>query len=166
MKQNRMRLAMACLLMNIGFSQYVFATPPCEFQDVSPQTGNIVQIRELEISLGEASNEESPTAWEGPIIVKKNGAYMCSFGLNIIESPLTLVAERYLYVPTYSGSDRVLTVLDLKQCRTAWQSPVYYGTYDVKKNGVYVKGRKLKLNKSCLPPYEFNQTEQRGLTGG
>jgi hypothetical protein len=137
----------------------------CTFEDVSPQKGRSIQILQLDIDLGEGST----TSWEGPVIIKERGQmdyYLCSFGLSVVHAPLTLVANRYLYVPTVDGSDWTLTVLDLEQCRTAWQSPVFYGNYEVKNNAIYVKGRALALEKSCLPSYEFDARPQEGLSGG
>jgi hypothetical protein len=127
----------------------------CTFKDVSPNKGSTFKILQQEITLGISDNSDKPTAWEGPLVVKNDGIYACSFGLSIIGQPLTLVADRYLYVPTYSGSDRVLTILDMKQCRIAWQSPVFYGTYAVKNSNILIKGKKLDMERSCIPPYDF-----------
>ena len=158
MMQRKKLLFFSTLLwvtLSFAFTTWA-ATPYCAFRDVSPNTGNTLKILQQEITLGRADNNDKPIAWEGPLVVKRGDIYACSFGLSIIEPPLTLVADRYLYVPTYSGSDRVLTVLDMKQCRIAWQSPVFYGTYVVKNNHILIKGKKLTLEPSCLPPYDFD----------
>lgn len=158
-----MKKLLFLFLSGLVCSPYAFSAPACSFQDVTPTQGRTVKVIQSEIDLGEPDEENTPSAWQGPLMVSKDGMLACSFGLNIIESPLLLVAERYLYVPTYSGSDRVLTILDLKQCRTTWQSPVYFGTYEFKANSVFIKGKKLALQKTCLPLYEFDMAPQKDL---
>jgi hypothetical protein len=127
----------------------------CPIKDVTPQSGDALTVLNKQIKLGQFEDGK-PKIWEGPIKINEEGWTRCAFGLDIIESPLTLVANRYLYIPTYSGDARTLTIIDISQCRIAWQSPVYSGEYAVKSDGFYLKGRKLKLGDSCVPPYDID----------
>lgn len=158
-----MRKLFFLLLSGLVYIPNAFSASACSFQDATPAQGRTFEVVQSEIDLGEPDSENAPSAWEGPLVVSKGGVSACSFGLSIIDPPLLLVADRYLYVSTYSGSERVLTILDLRQCRTTWQSPVYFGSHEFKDNHLLIKGKRLVLQKTCLPHYEFDVGPQNGF---
>ncbi len=143
--------------INFGFLLLLFTAPSfasdapvCTLERLSPQ-GSAFEVRGTEIDLGEADDSQQPQAWQGPVSIKQGDAPACAIELNIIEAPLTLVAGRYLYMPTYSGSERQLHAVDIQACTLAWSSEVFFGTYQVEQDSLLIRGEALHLGRDCLP---------------
>ena len=50
------------------------------------------------------------------------GFCLAAPNVGIVTTPVFIGNGRYLYIPTYSGSDAYLFVVDAKTCATVWQS--------------------------------------------
>jgi hypothetical protein len=108
--------------------------------------GSSVQAGAFTVTLGEADDPVKPTAWQGPV---RTG--QCNFDLAIIEGPLAIGAGRYLFVPTYSGALRELTVVDLKTCSTKWASKSFVGDLLVGPTSVQLDTQIFALDPNCVP---------------
>jgi hypothetical protein len=117
----------------------------CSLQKLAPQ-GSEVRTGVLTLNLGEADNLFSPTGWQGPLV-----AGACTFGLDIIEQPLMLAGSDLLYVPTYSGSARTLTLVDLSTCAVRWKSATFSGSLRIGPHELNLGGKRVALDAQCLP---------------
>ena len=123
----------------------VIARAECHLEMLAPQ-GSEVRSAALIIKLGDADNPVAPTAWQGPLV-----AGDCTFELGIIEQPLALASDRWLYVSTYSGSIRRLTLLDLRTCSIRWKSTAFSGALNINPKALDLGERHVPLNGQCLP---------------
>lgn len=117
----------------------------CSLQRLEPK-GSEIHSGEWAINLGEADNPVQPSAWQGPLV-----AGSCKLDLGIIEQPLALAAGHYLYVPTYSGSLRKLTVVNLKDCSIPWKSTVFSGHLAIRSQSLSLGGKRIEIEETCLP---------------
>lgn len=108
--------------------------------------GSEVAAGAFTLNLGEADDAASPAAWQGPLSTGK-----CETALSIIEPPLVLVNERLLFVPTYSGSMRRLSVVDLPACKIAWQSAPFSGKLKISPLELRLGKKRIPLAADCLP---------------
>lgn len=121
------------------------AQAECVLRTLEPQ-GSEVHAGDLTVNLGEADDPARPTAWQGPLV-----AGACRIELGIIEPPLALGGEAYLLVPTYSGSVRKLSVVDLKGCSVLWESAGFSGGLKIGPHGLELGGKRVELGRECLP---------------
>jgi hypothetical protein len=56
-------------------------------------------------------------------IAGPSGTCWASPEVGIVTMPVFIGNGRYLYIPTYSGGDAYLFVVDAATCKTIWQSP-------------------------------------------
>lgn len=125
----------------------------CKLQELHP-TGANVDVGTLHLNLGSPDNADKPTAWEGPIIISRQGHAACSVKDNvaIVSLPLMLGNDRFLYVPTYSGSESIFYMVDTQDCSIRWQSQPYAGNAVFKKNSIYLhEAGHIHLGIQCLP---------------
>lgn len=117
----------------------------CTLEVLKP-LGSSVLADGRTIDLGEADQPKNPSAWQGPLRVDA-----CSLDMGIIEEPLVFVAPKFLYVATYSGSNRMFRLVDLDRCSMKWKSRQFSGGLDVTKRGIWLGGQQVRLNQACLP---------------
>jgi hypothetical protein len=117
----------------------------CTLQKLAPH-GSEVRAGVLALNLGDADNLINPTAWQGPLV-----AGACTFVLDIIEQPLMLASSDLLYVPTYSGSARTLTLVDLSTCSVRWKSATFSGSLRIGPHELNLGGKHVALDAQCLP---------------
>lgn len=125
----------------------------CKLQELHP-VGASVDIGTLHLNLGSPDNAGNPTAWEGPIVVSRQGHVACTVKDNvaIISPPLMLGNDRFLYIPTYSGSESIFYIVDTQDCSIPWQSQPYAGDAVFKKNSIYLhEAGHIRLGIQCLP---------------
>lgn len=121
------------------------ARAECSLQTLAPH-GSEVRAGAATVSLGEADNASSPNAWQGPLV-----AGACTFELGIIEPPLLLTPAKLLYVPTYSGSVRTLTLVDLNACKVRWQSAAFSGRLKIGPRALQLGAKRIALDARCVP---------------
>lgn len=117
----------------------------CTQQLLAPQGGE-VRAGALSIRLGEPDDAVTPSAWQGPF---EAGA--CKFELGIIEQPLVLAMGDLLYVPTYSGSERKLALLDLASCSIRWESAPFSGALKIGPRELELGQQRIALDAQCVP---------------
>ena len=125
----------------------------CKLQELHPAGAN-VDVGTRHLNLGSPDNADKPTAWEGPIIISRQGHAACSVKDNvaIVSLPLMLGNDRFLYVPTYSGSESIFYMVDTQDCSIRWQSQPYAGNAVFKKNSIYLhEAGHIHLGIQCLP---------------
>lgn len=134
------------ILLSLVLAHGASAHAACALQTLAPK-GSEVQIKSTTINLGEADDPVHPTAWQGPLT-----AGDCKIDLNIIERPIKAdKSGRYLYVPTYSGSLRKLTLVDLQSCATPWTSEAFSGTLKISSKQLILGKTHVALDAACLP---------------
>lgn len=122
--------------------------------DLSPLTiaGSTAKSGDLAVGFGEPDNAQHPTAWQGPLTITVGTMPACTVSedVAIVEQPV-LLGRGALFVPTYSGSNNKLYILDVQTCKVLWQSPAYTGattyTHGVLKMGAH----SVQLNDECRP---------------
>jgi outer membrane protein assembly factor BamB len=90
--------------------------------------GSTGKLGEVSVALGAVDDARHPTAWQGPLRITAGTAPTCTVNdeVAIVEAPLVL-GRGILYVPTYSGSNNRLYVVDTRTCRVLWRSRVFTG---------------------------------------
>ena len=127
--------------------------PGCTLQPVHP-VGSRIDSGALHLDLGSPDKPDHPTAWEGPIVINRQGRASCAVKDNvaIISPPLMLGNDRFLYVPTYSGSESIFYIVDTQDCSVRWQSQPYTGDAVFKQNTVYLhEAGHIHVGAQCLP---------------
>ena len=73
--------------------------------------------------------------------------------VGIVTMPVFIGNGRYLYIPTYSGGDAYLFVVDASNCKTLWQSPDVEGGDPVRTPyGFFLPGvGRVVVGDDCLP---------------
>ena len=138
-------------LLTAGLAQATSAG--CKLQELHPMGAN-VDIGTLHLNLGSPDNADKPTAWEGPIVVTRQGHAACTVKDNvaIVSLPLVLGNDRFLYVPTYSGSESIFYIVDTQDCSIRWQSQPYAGDAVFRKNNIHLhEAGHIHLGTQCLP---------------
>lgn len=121
------------------------ARAECTLQALTPH-GSEVRVEAAVVQLGDADNAASPAAWQGPLV-----AGACTFDLGIIEPPLLLAQGKLLYVPSYSGSRRTLTLVDLNTCSVRWKSMAFSGRLTIGPRALQLGGKRIALDARCVP---------------
>lgn len=121
------------------------ARAECSLQTVTP-TGNALRAGSATVNLGEADDAANPHAWRGPL-----AAGACTLDIGIIEPPLLLTPANLLYVPTYSGSVRTLTLVDLNACSVRWKSAPFSGRLKVGSRALRLGANRVALDAHCVP---------------
>jgi hypothetical protein len=98
------------------------------------------------LDLGAADDPSAPTAWQGPLTTGT-----CSFDIGIIERPMALAPFQLLYVTTYSGSMRTVTLVDLNKCAVRWKSRPFAGKADLTPSALTLGHKHVALDAQCLP---------------
>ena len=137
-------LCHALLILTLTHSASVHAA--CALQTLEPK-GSEIHVKSMAVNLGEADDPVHPTAWQGPLATGD-----CKIELNIIERPFRAdTSGRYLYVSTYSGSLRKLTLVDLKSCSTPWTSEAFAGPLKISSKQLVLGKTRIALDAACLP---------------
>jgi hypothetical protein len=134
------RSALFAILMSA-----MMARAECSLQALSAR-GSEVRAGAATLNLGEPDNAIAPVAWQGPL---RAGA--CSVDLGIIEAPLMLAPDNLLYVPSYSGSVRTLTLVDLVTCSVRWKSMTFTGILKIGPRALQLGRKRIALDARCVP---------------
>ncbi len=89
-------------------------------------------------------------------IAGPSGTCWASPEVGIVTIPVFIGNGRTLYIPTYSGGDAYLFVVDAATCKTLWQSPDLEGGDPVRTlQGFLLPGaRRVAVGADCLPRLE------------
>ncbi|MDE2318808.1 MAG: hypothetical protein KGK02_03805 [Rhodospirillales bacterium] len=89
-------------------------------------------------------------------IAGPSGTCWASPEVGIVTMPVFIGNGRYLYIPTYSGGDAYLFVVDGSNCKTLWQSPDMDGGDLVRTpHGFFLPGvGRVVVGDDCLPLVE------------
>lgn len=121
------------------------ANAECRLQHLNVR-GSQLKVGAKTVNLGAADAGNRARAWQGPLV-----AGACKLDLGIIEAPLVGATATLLYVPTYSGSVRRLTLVDLRSCSVRWQSAAFSGALRIGPRALDLGGKRIELNASCIP---------------
>jgi hypothetical protein len=121
------------------------ARAECNLQTLTPH-GSEVRAGAASVNLGQADNALNPTAWQGPLV-----AGACTLDVGIIEPPLLLAQGKLLYLPSYSGSMRALTLVDLNTCSVRWKSAAFSGRLAIGPRALHLGGKRIALDAHCVP---------------
>jgi hypothetical protein len=85
-----------------------------------------------------------------------SGTCWASSEVGIVTMPVFIGNGRYLYIPTYSGGDAYLFVVDASNCKTLWQSPNMEGGDPIRTpHGFFLPGvGRIVVGDDCLPRVE------------
>lgn len=134
-----------CLVATAALAQNPPAAARCTLKPLVPH-GSSVIAGTATINLGDADESTAPTAWQGPL---KAGT--CTFDIGIIEQPMALTPVQSVYVTTYSGSMRTVTLLDLNKCSVRWKSAPFVGKVALMNSALRLGQKRIALNDQCLP---------------
>ncbi|MGZ5202036.1 MAG: hypothetical protein ACXWC4_19935 [Telluria sp.] len=123
----------------------VVASAQCQLSFMVPQDGSL-SIGKTTVSLGEPDSKDQPTAWQGPLKTEQ-----CAFDPGIIEQPIAMTPGGWLYVSSYSGSARTITLYDLKTCSIRWQSDSFAGKLELNSRELRLGDKKMMLDDACVP---------------
>jgi hypothetical protein len=86
-------------------------------------------------------------------IAGPHGTCWASPEVGIVTMPVFIGMARYLYIPTYSGGDAYLFVVDAQTCKTLWRSPDMEGGTPVRERyGFFLPGAgQVFIEPNCLP---------------
>ncbi len=86
-------------------------------------------------------------------IAGPEGTCWASPRVGIVTMPVFIANGRYLYIPTYSGGDAYLFVVDAQNCATIWQSAdIGHGMPVRKPYGYFLPGiGRVVIGRDCLP---------------
>jgi hypothetical protein len=140
---NGMRRRAAALALMLVAS--VGANAECQLQHLNVRASQL-RVGATTVNLGAADAGRRARAWQGPLV-----AGACKLDLGIIEAPLVGATATLLYVPTYSGSVRRLTLVDLRSCSVRWQSAPFSGPLRIGPRALDLGGKRIALNANCLP---------------
>jgi hypothetical protein len=149
MRMQPMRLrkfSLAALLVSMPAS-----TKDCNLTSLTI-TSNSASVGNVIVTLGNADDAQQPTAWLGPVTISTDGQPACtaSESVSIVEKPV-LLGPDILFVPTYSGSERIMYALDTKTCRIVWKSHIFYGDSSYTHGALTLGNHRVILNKKCHP---------------
>jgi hypothetical protein len=118
----------------------------CTLKPLQP-TGDTLQLSGVgQVSLGAADDSAHPRAWQGPI-----AAGACTLDLGIIEAPFLTARPGALFITTYSGALRTVSLVDFGACKVIWQSTPLTGAVRTTPAGLQLGEQRIALNARCLP---------------
>jgi hypothetical protein len=141
----RHRLLTSLASAALALSSSTAVSAQCELRFLVPQQGK-VSLGKTTISLGEPDSKDQPSAWEGPITTAH-----CTFDPGVIEQPIAMTPNGWLFIPSYSGSQRSLALYDLKSCAIRWQSDSFAGRLELTSRELALGDKKIKLDDACVP---------------
>jgi hypothetical protein len=137
--------ALLCFVMATAVATDCLAAARCALRPLAPKAGKVI-VGAATVNLGDADDAAVPTAWQGPL---KAGT--CTFEIGIIEQPMALTPSRLMYVTTYSGSMRAVTLVDLNTCSVRWKSGPVAGKVVLTDSALTLGQKRLALDAQCLP---------------
>jgi hypothetical protein len=140
-----------CFVLTAALVPNSPAAARCTLKPLVPHDSNIT-AGAATINLGDADEPSAPTAWQGPL---KAGT--CTFDIGIIEQPMALTPAQFLYVTTYSGSMRTVTLFDLNKCSVRWKSMPFAGKVALMDSALTLGQKRIVLNDQCLPGRDRNR---------
>ncbi len=157
------RIALA-LIFGAGMSCPSFAAPGCDLRHATSwyttiAAGDYKLLFDDESGPG-PEREERPTHGFAFVtdtdsfrITGPDGTCWASPEVGIVTMPVFIGSGRYLYIPTYTGGDAYLFVVDAKTCKTLWQSADLDGGMPVRTAyGFYLPGAgRVVIGPDCLP---------------
>lgn len=107
----------------------------------------------LAFSLGDADDASRPTAWQGPLTVKRSGHKDCTLEpqVGILSRPFLYDASGRLFVSTYSGSNSQVELLDLDRCQVVWVSQRFAGVVTLQKGRIHAGRQVWRTGPNCMP---------------
>jgi hypothetical protein len=117
----------------------------CNLQLLAPNDSKIT-VGATTVLLGEADEPSQASAWQGPL---RAGA--CTFDVGIIEQPIALAPSQLMYVTTYTGSLRTVSLFDLKTCTVRWKSAPFAGVVALTPTALKMGGKSITLDSRCVP---------------
>jgi hypothetical protein len=90
----------------------------------------------------------------GPIeIFDREGHSICSAQIELLKPPFMFANDRYFYFLRGDAIDVAVKVIDMNNCKLAWQSRTY--TWDhaprLASDSIFLSGGKLMVAANCLP---------------
>jgi hypothetical protein len=137
--------ALFCFVLTAALAPNSPAVARCTLKPLVPRDNNVT-AGTATIHLGDADQPSAPTAWQGSL---KTGT--CTFDIGIIEQPMALTPAQLLYVTTYSGSMRTVTLFDLNKCSVHWKSAPFAGKVVLMDSALTLGQKRIALNDQCLP---------------
>lgn len=116
----------------------------CTLQSLTPDGESLSVPGVGKVALGTADDVARPAAWQGPLV---SGA--CTFDIGIIELPIFASKPGHLYVTTYSGAVRRMSLVDFKSCKVSWQSKPFVGPVQVEAGGLKLGKSRLNFDARC-----------------
>ncbi len=137
-----MRSAIFAIALVAGTSNVGAAI--CTLRALTPNGERLSVPGVGEVALGAADDAAQPAAWQGPLV-----SGTCSVDIGIIELPIFASQTGRLYVTTYSGAVRRMSLVDFKSCKVSWQSKPFVGAVQVEAAGLKLGSSRFKLDAHC-----------------
>lgn len=102
-----------------------------------------VRVGRFVVRLENPDSAAAPTAWEGPLQVtdSRTGATCEVEPLGLIAQPLLALADVWLVLATFSGSNHRVETFDLARCARVFASPNLEGPITVRDGAPYAAGQ-------------------------
>jgi hypothetical protein len=131
--------------MSAALTPNALATAGCTLELLVPHDSKLT-AGTATLDLGHADDPSAPTAWQGPLTTGT-----CSFDVGIIERPMAMASSGLLYVTTYSGSMRTVTLVDLNKCAVRWKSRPFAGKAALTPSALTLGPKRVALDEQCVP---------------
>jgi hypothetical protein len=134
-----------CFVMSAALAPNALATARCTLEPLVPHDSKVT-AGTATLDLGHADDPSTPTAWQGPLTTGT-----CTFDIGIIERPMAMASSELLYVTTYSGNMRTVTLVDLDKCSVRWKSGPFAGKAALTPSALTLGQKRVALDERCLP---------------
>lgn len=123
----------------------------CQYVPLEPKLGKIT-ANDFSVDFGQGDDASKPQAWQGPLAISRSDNTSCTVDpdVSILERPFYQDSQ-HLLVTTYSGSKKIVFVINVATCRILWQSKPFTGKISL--NGSILKlGKKtVGFDAHCIP---------------
>jgi hypothetical protein len=126
------------------------AAQTCRYVPLDPDAGK-VSVGHFSLNFGPGDNISKPQAWQGPLTIAQAGA-SCTVNpdVRILERPF-YQDGKHLLVTTYSGSNKVVFVIEASTCAVLWRSKPFVGKVTLKANTLQLGNQTIKVGSNCIP---------------
>jgi hypothetical protein len=149
--RKRLKVNGVVLAIGVMLSPSIAGAQTCPYVPFEP-SGIESHVADVSISISGPDNPTKPSAWEGPIIIRKANGTTCRTpdDVSLISRPFFSDGSRLL-VTTYSGSTKMVYAVDLATCHVLWHSPTFSGSVRMEGPVLLAGNRAMKIGAGCIP---------------
>jgi hypothetical protein len=126
--RNRSLMIRATILIFSALASASAQAAECPLETATTNQGDIFVPPFTLHMLPPSPPDLHPDSWDSAVPMSITGTVSkpctVSSEVGIVTTPIILAGHRYVYVPTYSGSESRLFVIDAATCGIMWRSPI------------------------------------------